>query len=106
MGGQACVLYGAAEFSRDIDLAILADPRNLSRLDKVLVDLNAEPIIVDTHCLLHLLMGVHILSRVSYRAGLDVTSGRSGPPWDRNRRSLSRAPVPTFPVLVPSSQVA
>ena len=24
MGGQACVFYGAAEFSRDIDLAILA----------------------------------------------------------------------------------
>jgi hypothetical protein len=46
MGGQACVLYGAAEFSRDIDLAILADPRNLSRLDKALSDLNAEPIAV------------------------------------------------------------
>jgi hypothetical protein len=25
MGGQACVFYGAAEFSRDIDLALLAD---------------------------------------------------------------------------------
>ncbi len=25
MGGQACVFYGAAEFSRDTDLAILAD---------------------------------------------------------------------------------
>ncbi len=24
MGGQACVLYGAAEFSRDADFAILA----------------------------------------------------------------------------------
>jgi hypothetical protein len=24
MGGQACVLYGAAEFSRDTDFAILA----------------------------------------------------------------------------------
>jgi hypothetical protein len=39
-------LYGAAEFSRDIDLVILADPHNLSRLDKVLSDLNAEPIAV------------------------------------------------------------
>jgi len=28
MGGQACVLYGAAEFSRDPDLAILAGPEN------------------------------------------------------------------------------
>ena len=25
MGGQACVFYGAAEFSRDMDLAILAE---------------------------------------------------------------------------------
>jgi hypothetical protein len=24
MGGQACILYGGAEFSRDIDFAILA----------------------------------------------------------------------------------
>ena len=32
MGGQACVFYGAAEFSRDTDLAILADAANLSRL--------------------------------------------------------------------------
>ena len=46
MGGQACVLYGAAEFSRDVDLAILADPRNLSRLGKTLADLKAELIAV------------------------------------------------------------
>jgi len=32
MGGQACVLYGAAEFSRDADFAILASPANLLRL--------------------------------------------------------------------------
>lgn len=31
MGGQACVFYGAAEFSRDTDLAILADAANLAR---------------------------------------------------------------------------
>ena len=30
MGGQACVLYGAAEFSRDLDLALLPDPANLA----------------------------------------------------------------------------
>jgi hypothetical protein len=46
MGGQACVLYGAAEFSRDIDLAILADPGNLARLSKALADLRAEVIAV------------------------------------------------------------
>jgi hypothetical protein len=31
MGGQACVFYGAAEFSRDSDFAIVADPENLAR---------------------------------------------------------------------------
>jgi hypothetical protein len=28
MGGQACIVYGAAEFSRDVDLAVLASPNN------------------------------------------------------------------------------
>ena len=32
MGGQACVFYGAAEFSRDTDFAILADEANLQCL--------------------------------------------------------------------------
>jgi hypothetical protein len=32
MGGQACVFYGAAEFSRDLDLLILADAANLPNL--------------------------------------------------------------------------
>lgn len=32
MGGQACVFYGAAEFSRDTDLAILAEAENVARL--------------------------------------------------------------------------
>ena len=31
-GGQACVFYGAAEFSRDTALALLANAANLSRL--------------------------------------------------------------------------
>jgi hypothetical protein len=46
MGGQACVFYGAAEFSRDLDLLILADPENLGRLRAALTDLEAEPIAV------------------------------------------------------------
>ena len=36
MGGQACVFYGAAEFSRDVDFAILAEPENLTKLQKAL----------------------------------------------------------------------
>ncbi len=35
--GQACVFYGAAEFSRDTDLAILATSTNLERLTKALL---------------------------------------------------------------------
>lgn len=46
MGGQACVFYGAAEFSRDTDLAILASSENLARLNKSLKDLKAEVIAV------------------------------------------------------------
>jgi len=31
------VLYGAAEFSRDLDLALLPDPANLGRLETLLI---------------------------------------------------------------------
>ena len=44
MGGQACILYGAAEFSRDTDFAVLASPENLARLKAALQELQAEPI--------------------------------------------------------------
>ena len=46
MGGQACILYGAAEFSRDLDLSIAADPENLNRVGEALKHLEAETIFV------------------------------------------------------------
>lgn len=46
MGGQACVLYGAAEFSRDTDLAILASPDNLAHLRDALDALGARRVAV------------------------------------------------------------
>ena len=46
MGGQACILYGAAEFSRDIDIAIVADEPNLGRLRACLSELQGEPVFV------------------------------------------------------------
>lgn len=46
MGGQACVFYGAAEFSRDCDIVILSDESNIHRLASALVDLHAECIAV------------------------------------------------------------
>ena len=44
IGGQACILYGAAEFSRDIDLAIMVSPENLEDLKMALEELAAERI--------------------------------------------------------------
>lgn len=46
MGGQACVFYGGAEFSRDCDIVILADDENLQRLRAALAELQAECIAV------------------------------------------------------------
>lgn len=46
MGGQACVLYGAAEFSRDLDLAVQVDEANLANLHKALAELEASVIAV------------------------------------------------------------
>jgi hypothetical protein len=46
MGGQACILYGAAEFSRDIDIAAVASDENLDRLRNALAELRAEAIFV------------------------------------------------------------
>jgi hypothetical protein len=57
MGGQACVFYGAAEFSRDTDLAIVADAANLARLRRALDDLQAEVVTVPPFELRHLRRG-------------------------------------------------
>lgn len=46
MGGQACILYGAAEFSRDIDLAVMVSSENLDNLRQALHNLGAETILV------------------------------------------------------------
>jgi len=44
IGGQACILYGAAEFSRDIDLVVMISPENLEDLTNALEDLEAQRI--------------------------------------------------------------
>jgi hypothetical protein len=46
MGGQACILFGGAEFSRDIDFSVLASVENLERLSAALRELQAEVIAV------------------------------------------------------------
>jgi hypothetical protein len=57
MGGQACVLYGAAEFSRDCDIAILCEPQNLGRLQDALHELQARTIAVPPFEVDYLLRG-------------------------------------------------
>lgn len=46
MGGQACVFYGAAEFSRDCDIVVLAEDSNFEQLENAIADLQAECIAV------------------------------------------------------------
>ncbi|PAW72145.1 MAG: hypothetical protein B9S38_05650 [Verrucomicrobiia bacterium Tous-C4TDCM] len=82
MGGQACVFYGAAEFSRDTDLAILASDENLDRLKAALTELQAETIAVPDFDIAHLLRGhaVHFRCRHPEASGMrvDVMSSMGG----------------------------
>jgi len=82
MGGQACVFYGAAEFSRDTDFVILADAANLSRLRKALAELQAEPIAAPPFELKYLRRGHAIHFRCQHpealRMRVDVMSKMRG----------------------------
>jgi hypothetical protein len=82
MGGQACVFYGAAEFSRDTDFAILADAANLVRLRKALAELRAEPIAVPPFELKYLRRGHALHFRCQHpealRMRVDVMSKMRG----------------------------
>lgn len=82
MGGQACVFYGAAEFSRDTDLAIVADAANLIRLRQALADLQAEVIAVPPFALKHLRRGHAIHFRCQHpdalRMRVDIMSKMRG----------------------------
>jgi hypothetical protein len=46
MGGQACVFYGAAQFSKDVDFLILADEENFAGLLNAMAELEAVRIAV------------------------------------------------------------
>ena len=92
MGGQACVLYGAAEFSRDTDIVVLSDEENLRRLAGALESLGAERIAVPPFLRRHLDGGhaVHFRCRAPGVEGMrvDVMSRLRGLPdfatlWER-----------------------
>lgn len=82
MDGQACIVYGAAEFSRDVDLAILADPDNLARLRAALDELHAEVIAVPPFDPALLARGhaVHFRCRAADNMRLDVMAVMRGVP--------------------------
>ena len=112
MGGQAGILYGAAEFSRDTDFAVLASPlaspANLARLRQALDDLRAEVIAVPPFETKYLRRGhaVHFRcrhrGRKPYPAGTASTNAR--PVWSTAEaitpgrpRAGSRRPITTSP---------
>jgi hypothetical protein len=113
MGGQACILYGAAEFSRDIDIAILASDQNLDRLREALAELGAETVFVPELGKDVLLKGhachfrIHVPEAEGVR--LDVMSAMHGCDsfeqlWKR-RRTLSLPAVGRIQVLALSDLV-
>ena len=74
MGGQACVFYGAAEFSRDVDFAIHAEPENLRRLQAALDELQASVIAVPpfSETALRLGLAVHFRCQAPEVEGLRI----------------------------------
>ncbi len=113
MGGQACIFYGAAEFSRDTDLAILADTDNLGRLTQALRDLDAEAIAVPPFEKKYLDRGhsIHFSCRRAdvKRMRLDVMSTMRGVAafpslWDRRTtasiRGMGDLDIMSLPDLV------
>ena len=97
MGGQACVFYGAAQVSKDVDFVILADQANLASLRQALDLLNAERIAVPPFDVNALNRGhaVHFRCRCPQANGLriDVMSNLRGlPPFEVlwSRRTVVR----------------
>jgi len=72
MGGQACVFYGAAEFSRDCDIVLLSDESNIARLQSALDELNAKCIAVPPFELEYLQRGHAVHFRCQHPNAADI----------------------------------
>jgi hypothetical protein len=99
MGGQACVLYGGSEFSRDVDFAIHADETNLETVEAAMTALQAEIVAVPNFSGAFLEQGlaVHFRCGVKPAAGLRVdvmTRMRGVDPFPRlwERRTVFTLP--------------
>ncbi len=107
MGGQACVFYGAAEFSRDCDIVVLAEAENFHRLMSAVNELKAECIAVPPLDWEYLDRGHAIHFRCKHSEAhdirLDVMTKMRGCDgfadlWDR-RTTLQDAEGTTFELL-------
>ncbi|HTO94609.1 MAG TPA: hypothetical protein VMM80_09535 [Bacteroidota bacterium] len=107
IGGQACIFYGGAEFSRDADIAVLTSADNIHRLERALVELQAESIAVPPFAVEYLLRGhaVHFRSAHPDAAGMriDVIAVMRGVDsfealWER-RTTVDVAPGERYEVI-------
>ena len=113
MGGQACILYGAAEFSRDTDIALHASAENLELLRQALRALQARRIALPPFDRSYLQKGHAVHFRCyhpeAHRMRLDVMSVMRGVDgfealWQR-RKSFSLPTGETIQILALSDLV-
>jgi len=109
MGGQACISHGASEFTRDLDLAVLADVPNLDALANAMRELQADVIAVPPFqkAMLDAGHAVHFRCRAPGVAGLrvDVMSRMRGVDpfpalWERRTVLANGVAVLSLPDLV------
>ena len=107
MGGQACIHYGAAEFSRDTDLAFHAHGDNFTLLTEALRELHAARIAMPPFERKHLLRGHAVHFRCyhpdAFRMRVDIMSVMRGADsfpelWNR-RNTITIAPGLTIDVM-------
>ena len=72
MGGQACILYGGAEFSRDVDFVVLASGGNMVRLRQALAELEARVVAVPPFDEQHLRHGHAVHFRCAHPEASDL----------------------------------
>ncbi len=99
IGGQACVLYGATEFSRDTDIALQATPENLASLTTALRSLNARRIAIPPFDSAYLQKGHAVHFRCyhpdAFRMRIDVLSVMRGmDPFDELWHRRTRYQLP------------
>lgn len=117
MGGQACILYGAAEFSRDVDLAVDPSQESLELLREALDGIPAEPVFVPplSSRVLGLGHACHFRSKApeDHRLRIDILSVMRGVDpfpslWDRRQEielpGAGRMAVLALPDLVLSKK--